>query len=216
MATRLRVATYTVLALTASALVTYALALRYPPTLTMTPWDHAVMLLEFAVADAAIAYVFVKHVNPRLVVGKVHALMDHQREDLLRELLAALRPSPEQQAQAEAMLQERLKAAVQEGAQGALSGNMKALSARGVDARTSFAALEEEFLQAVLAHDKGGPVAAAFAEWLSGNSPKVYKVAVRLGADGAAKFLEKNAERIQGWAAKIGIGDAPKKQVVVV
>lgn len=140
-------------------------------------------------------------------------------EESMRKLLPTLLPAPpmlptqEEQEAAQAALMEQIGAAVKTEVGEAVAGLQvdaaKQFSKTGVDARTSFAAREEEFLQAVIGHKDGGIIVGAAVESFADISPKIYKMAVRGGPDYVGQFLAKHGDTLRniatlGFAKKSG------------
>jgi len=119
-----------------------------------------------------------------------------QRLELAEAMVTSMQPTVEQTIQ-DAIAQHASNAA-------------KVMSERGVDARMSFAAREEEVLAAVAEHDKGGLVVLAALEQFKGVAPGTYKFLIRSGPAGVPAFLEKHGDKL-----RLGIGKtAPKRNYI--
>lgn len=145
----------------------------------------------------------------------------------VRQAVADLLPTPpstEQQALARdelgaaigavvqaqmAELVPQLRAVIDEAVKANVSSAAKTMSAAGVDARTLKAAREEEFLQAVAQHPKGGLLAVAALEKFKELAPKTYDLAVRAGVDHVPAFLDKHGDKLR---LGFGSNSAPAAQ----
>ncbi len=105
-------------------------------------------------------------------------------------------PTPEQQADAQAALKATLAEAIREVLKSNATDAAKTLSDRAQDSRVSYAAREEEFILAVMDHERGGPLVVAAVEQFKEIAPAAYKLAVRGGPERVGAFLEKHGDKL--------------------